>query len=210
MVLVDADVVEALAVAHPDDRAVGVANEVVGVDSGREIANADNVELGARRVITPGELGMVGRRRGFVDLEKGEVTALGITVEHNLLDAVLACLAAEHRLLAALTVSRVVQPGSIGDRQRGIILFHAAAHLRDKGVDQFGGRLKVRRGIGVLRLEHGPDRRGQGVGVAQDLAPIVGAEPGVIVVDRDAMNCSLRRTRVYRGRLRDRPRRGRR
>ena len=210
MVCIDTDVVEAGAVVHPDDRAVGVDDDVVGVEAGREVADADDVQLGACRVGAPGELAVIGRGPGFVDAEEGAVAPLGIAVEHDLLDAVLARLAAEERLLAALAMTRVVEPRPVGDGHRGIVLLHAAAHLRDERVDQLRGRVQVRRRIRILRLEHGPDRRGQGIGVAQDVAPIVGAQPGVIVADRDAVDRALRRVPIDRGRPEDRPRRRRR
>ena len=46
----------------------------------------------------------------------------------------------------------------------------------------------MRAGITVLGLEHGADRRGQGSRITQDVAPRVGAKPGIIVRQGDAVH----------------------
>ena len=95
--------------------------------------------------------------------------------------------AADHRMLAALAVAREIGIGAVRRRHRGVVLLDAAVHLGEQ-------RLLQRLGVGERRLRHRRsrprDRRGcrrrAPTGRASRL-PVVGAQPSIVVGQRDAV-----------------------
>ena len=142
---------------------------------------------------------MIGRGPRRVDPEEGAVAAFRVAVEQDLLGAVLAGLPAEQWLLPALPMALIVKPGAILDGDARIVLLDAAAHLGDKGVDQAGMGLQMRRRVGILRLQHRPDRSRQRCRIAQDFTPGACAQPRELVAKRYAMDHTLGMARFNRG-----------
>ena len=205
VVLVDADVIEAERIAHPDDRPVGIDHAILEIEAGREIAHTDDMQFRAGGIRTPGELAMVGRDFGIADLEEGELTALRVAVQHDLLVGRCGAAPTEQRLLPTLAVALVVQPASVRKRHGRIVLLHAAAHFRHERRRQRLQRTEMRLGVGVLGLQDGTDRRGKAGGITQDVTPSVGPQPSIVIRQGDIVQDTAGRVRRNRRRRQGRP-----
>ncbi len=157
VVVVDAHVVEAAAVGEPDDAAVRALDQVGQVLADGEVADTDRVELGAFNVGAPGESAVIRRVRRLADREERMSLALTVAIEHHGVGAIDAPLAADQWLLTALPVTRVVEPWTIGQRDAGVSLLHAPAHLGDESTAEQGQRRQVNGGIGVFLFQRGAD-----------------------------------------------------
>ena len=187
-------VIEDGRVRTPHDRALGVGNFVGQVVAGGEIAHAQRIDLRALVVGRPCEQLVVGRVRASAELEIGLAGCQGVAVEKLLLGASVAQLAAQDRMLAALPIARVIGERPVRARHRGVVLLDAPLHL---GKQRLLQRLGVRQRSSRCSRSRLRDNRGSsdraGRRIAHHLAPIVGAQPRVVIDQRDAMPGRCRR-----------------
>ena len=187
VVVVEADIEHRLAVAGPDDAAARVGHLVGEVAAGGEVADADGERLRALVVDGVGEQSMVMAVGDGAELPVGLVRGFLVAVEQHGLGAAGARLPAYERVLAAGDVAHVVGPGAVRGGDGAVVLLDPPLHLREQGVLQVGGVREPGLGMGVLRLEVGADRRVEHGGIAHHLLPVGGAQPGVVVGNRDAV-----------------------
>ncbi len=157
------------------------------------------------------------RRR---ELEEGEARALPVAVDQDDLTGLGAAIGgglgalagqddhgarapADQRVLTAVAVAGVVGVRPVGHRHAAVVLADAGPHLGDERLPQWLGPVEGGPGERVLRVEMGPDIGGQGGGVLENLAPVLGLQPGIIVddllaVDLVAMRAGLRDRRRLR------------
>ena len=161
-----------------------------------EVANGDGQDLGAEIVGAPGEFRMVGRMAPAGEMKESLSLRARVAVDQHCLRAAVAGLAAIDAPLAAGTKARIIGPWPVDLRRLAFILLEARAHFAPKLLLQPGRRRQKRVGISVFGLEQRPDVRGQPARIAQDLLPVVGPYPGVIIVPRQAMGGEARRPRL--------------
>ena len=184
---IEPHVIEDGRVRAPHDRALGVGNFVGQVVAGGEIAHAQRIDLRALVVGRPCEQRVVGRVRASAELEIGLAGREGVAVEQLLLVASVARLAAQDRMLAALPIAHVIGERPVRARHRGVVLLDAPLHLGEQRLLQ---RLGVRQrslDVLVLGFEVTADLRIEQRRIAHHLAPVVGAQPRVVIDQRDAM-----------------------
>ena len=100
-------------------------------------------------------------------------------------------LAAEDAVLAAMAEARVIGVGAVALRNLAVVLLQPRPHLAHELALQGAGRRQHSVGIGVLRFEQRADVGWQRRGIAQHLAPVVGADPGIVVDPGDAVGVAL-------------------
>ena len=201
MVLVLLDVEKCARIARPDD-VVGRVDDAVGeVLAALDVAHANGENFRAEIVGAPGELRVIGRMGGGGEMK--ERLALGPRVavdQHHLLAAV-ARSSAIDPMLAAVTVARIIGPGPVDLRRLAVVLLEARPHFAHELFLQLGRRREQRVGIGVLRLEQRADVGRQPARVAQHLAPVLGPNPGIVVVPGQAVGRVRRRANLGARRL---------
>ena len=205
VVVVQADIEKGARVARPYHRALRVRDRVGQVDAGRDVADGDRVEFRALVVDAPGEQRVVGARLGLAEVEERLALGQSVAVEQDGLGPAAVRLPADDLVLPVLAVPAVIVEGAVGDGDVAVLLLHPAAHLT------LQARLKNERarehgvGMGVLTVQHRADGGIEGGGLAQHLLPVGGTQPGVGIVDRDAVDDAQARSalgrlgRRYRG-----------
>ena len=209
VVLILFDVEKGRRVAGPNDVAGRPAHAVDEVPLMFEVANRDGQDLRAEIVGAPGELRMVRRMAPAGEMEERLSFGARVAVDQHGLRAALAVLAAIDAPLAAGTKARIVGPWSVDLRRLAFILLEAGAHFPPELLLQPGRRGQDCVGIGVFGLEQRADVRGQPARIAQDLAPVVRPDPGVVVGPGKAVGGEPRRPRLRARRLRNRSLRAR-
>jgi hypothetical protein len=90
-------------------------------------------------------------------------------------------------VLAALAIADEIRIGAVRARHRGVVLLDASFHFGKQRFLQLFGVGERGLGVGVLGLEIAADLRVEHGRIAHHLAPIVRAQPGVVVRQRDAV-----------------------
>ena len=193
VVVIECDIDESAGIGGPDHLAGGIGDRIRQVLAGVEIAHADQEQFRAGLVGAPGEEAMVGAVLGIAEIEELLALGEGVGIEHDLLPPGLATLvrarfAADQRVFAAAPVAAVIQEWPVRLRRLAVILLDAPAHLFDQFALEYLRRRHQRVAPGVLRLDMLADLGGQGVGIAQHVAPVLGAQPGIVVVQDDAVD----------------------
>lgn len=141
---------------------------------------------------------MVGAVLGVAEIEELLPLRQGVGIEHDLLAACLALvparLAADQRVLAAAPIAAVVEERPIRLRQLAVVLLDPSTHFPNERALERPRRRHQRVAPGVFRLDMRPDLRRQYVGIAQHVSPVLGAKPGVVVGEGDAMYGTALRT----------------
>ena len=200
--LVEPDVPEAPSVGRPDGRA-GCARDLVRqIRAGFEVPHPDGVELRALVVGAPGEQRVVRRGAPVAELEKGVAFRQSVAVEQCALRFRLrsAGPADDQRVLAALAIADGVFVRAVRRGRRRIIFLDAAAHFADELRLKRLERTQQRRRIGVLGVQVGADVRRQDLGPSDRLGPVLGLEPGVGVLQPDAVDLARERPPLRPGR----------
>jgi len=131
---------------------------------------------------------MVGRMLGPAEVEEGVALCLLVPVEHDRLGAAVPGPAADEGMLAPLTVTGEIGEGAVRLGNGGIVLLDAAPHLGHKPGLEILGTGESGRGIGVLLLKAGADGRIERSRILEDLFPVLGLQPGIIVPNRNPMH----------------------
>jgi hypothetical protein len=159
------------------------SEHLVAVIAGREVAEAQGVELAALPVGAPGEDAMARIVVATAEAEILGAFGLDVAIEQNLLGAAVARGASEDGVLLPLLHARIVSEGAILFGQSGLVFFDAAADLAVDPVDDH--RLRILEqflGVRVLGLEISADVGGERLRLLHYLLPVVGAEPGKSIV----------------------------
>ena len=188
MIVIDAHIVKTAGVVQPDDAAFRMLDRLGQIDARCEVPDANGVEFGALGIHAPSELAVIGCMDRIADRKEGSAATLMVAIDQDHVIAVVAALAADQRLLPALTIARVIKPRAVGERHAGVVFLDTPAHLTNERLRQIPERAEKRGAVGVFRLEHRADRLRQSGRVAQNLLPIVGTEPRVLVDERVPMD----------------------
>ncbi len=182
-VLVAPDPEDPLRVRRPAEVAGAVLNRVADHLARGDVPDVDAVHLGALLVDGPGVAGVVGAVAGRGHLVIGLALGQGLHVQQHLFAAVAPAAGPAHVqwvLGAGVEADEVVER-AVRHGRGGVVLLDPALHLLEQLGLQRLGRGHHRRGVGVLRLQVRADLRLQRLGVEQHLAPVVVAQPGVVV-----------------------------
>jgi hypothetical protein len=188
VVIVVLGIVDRRAVGRPDAATGDVLEDFVAVLAGREVAEAQGVELAALAVGAPGEDLVARIVVAAAEAEILHVAGLDVAVEQDFLGAAVARGAGEDGVLLALFHARVVGEGAVLFGQAGLVFLDAAADLSIDLVDERCLRvLEQFLRVGVLGLEIGADVGGECLGLLHHLLPVVGAQPVVRILPGDAV-----------------------
>ncbi len=117
---------------------------------------------------------------------------LRVSVEQNFLGSAGTLDAAKDGVLAALVVAGIIKPRTVFSGNFGIVFLDPPAHF----LDERGAQVSERREHGprkvVLGLDQGTDIAGQGGGIAQNLLPVRGLQPRIIVAQGNSMQGRFR------------------
>ena len=196
MVLILLDIEKRRRIAGPHNVSGRAPYTVREIPLAFEVANRDGQDLGAEVVRAPGEFRMVGRMAPAGEMKERLSFGPRVAIDQHGLRAALAGLAAIDAPLAAGTKARVIGPRPVDLRRLAVVFLEARAHFAPKLFLQPGGRRQNRVGIGVFGLEQRADVGGQPARIAQDLAPVVGPDPGVIVGPGKTVGGELPRSRL--------------
>ena len=106
-------------------------------------------------------------------------------------------------MLAAVAKARVIGPRPVDLRRLAVVLLEARAHLALKLLLQGQCRREQRVGISVFGLEERANVARQLARIAQDLAPVLSPDPGIIVGPGEAVGGEPRWPNLGAGRRRD-------
>src|SRR5580704_10497466 len=95
-------------------------------------------------------------------------------------------------MLSALVVAGIIKPRAVLAGNLGIVFLDPPAHFLDERGAQLGERCEHGPRIAVLGLDQGPNIAGQGGGGAQNLLPVRGLQPRIIVAQRNPMQGRFR------------------
>ena len=135
---------------------------------------------------------MIRGLAGSARFKKALAAPFRVSVEQNLLGSAGTLDAAIDRVLAALVVAGIVKPRTVFARNLGIVFLDPPAHFLDERGAQLSERREHRSRISVLGLHRGTNIAGQGGGVAQNLVPVRGLQPPIIVAQRNPMQGRFR------------------
>ena len=200
MVFVLRDVEKGARIARPHGVAGGVLDAVGQVGARGDVAHADRIHLGALVVGAPGEFPVIGRMARAREVEERFRVGALVAVEQHRFLAARARPAAEDALLAAVAEARIIGPGAVRLGNLAVVLLQPRAHLAHELALKRAGRPENLVGVGVLRLEQRANVGRQRFRVAQHLAPVVGANPGVVVAPGDAVGAAFVRSLFSPGR----------
>ena len=122
------------------------------------------------RVLQIGDLEEAGSLGKEVGVQKHDFPLIGPTRATG-----------EDGMLGAGLIARIIVPGSVPRRRRGIVLFDAAAHLGDQGRLQRFGFLQHRGAIGVFGFQMLAHLGPQDAGVAQQFLPALILHPRIVI-----------------------------
>ena len=181
VVVVEAHIEQRPAVVGPHEGSARVGDAVGEVQTGREVADADGVELGSTVVARVGKQRMIGAVLRVPEVPIGLALGLGVAVEEHGLGAARARAAAEQRILPAGDEARGVGEGPVGRRHGAVVLLEAPLHLQEQLVLEPPGVGELGIAEGVLGLEIGADLRVERGRIAHHVLPVAGLEPGIVV-----------------------------
>jgi len=188
VVVVVLGVVDGRTVGRPDAAAGDIFQHFVAVLAGRKVAEAEGVELAALPVGAPGEDPVARIVIAAAEAEILGAFSLDVAVEQDFLRAAVTRGAGKDRVLLPLFHARIIGERAVLFGQAGIVLFDAAADLAVDLVDQCCLRvLEQLLRVGVFGVEIGADVGRERLGLLHHLLPVVGAEPVVRVLTRDAV-----------------------
>ncbi len=196
MVLVLLDVEKRLRIARPHDVAGRAADTVGEVLPALHVSDGDDMHFRTETVGTPGEPGVVGRMTGGGELEVRLSPSARVAIDQHRLLAARARPPAIDAMLPAAAKSRIVGPGTVDLRRLAVVLLEPRAHLADQLRLQRQRRSEQRVGVSVFRLQQRADVFRQQARIAQDLAPVRGPYPGIVVGPGEAVGAQLRRARL--------------
>src|SRR5208283_307206 len=210
MVLIGAHIVKTVRIGHPHETAIGIGDylrSVRGLTLGSrltraEVADPDRIKFRACLVGAPAKLGVIGGVAGRRDVEEALSARFHIAVEKNFRRPAGALFAAKVRVLSALLVAFIIEPGTIRAGNFAVIFLDPPAHLLEERRPQCLGWRELGPGIVILGLEHGTDIARQGGGIAQNLLPILGFEPFIVIAEDDPVQTSFRTALLNRRRHR--------
>ena len=178
---------ERLAVIRPH-RVAGRALDAVGeVRAGFHVAHVDGEIFRALVVHRIGHQPVVVAVGEAAEAEIGQAGRQRVAVDDDPLVAAVAPAPHHHRMLRAVLVACCVRPCAIRRRNRRVVLLDPAPHLLEQRQPQAFDVGHRRRRVVVLRFEIGADFRGQHRRLAHHLAPVVGAQPRIVVGPRNAV-----------------------
>ena len=167
--------------------------------AGREVAHLDGVEFGPLGVGAPRQEAMIVSGRGIAEFKVVEALGQRVAVEEQSFATTAPRDAAHEFVLPPFPVARVIFERPVRNRYVGVLLLDAAAHLDLETLLERLRRGHHVVGVAVLGVEQVADGARQLARIAEHLAPVVGAHPGVVVCDLDAVHgaaCGPHRDRL--------------